>query len=134
MWWLIPVTLNHPDRDVSLELRQHGDTNALVCCLVKVCLFWPRYTYLALAYVILINRSECTSLTIPHTAWVGETRLWLSCATVAWRPSIRDWDYLCVALQRPLSGFQETLSICQWLTQARDRVKQPLLGCGPGLS
>lgn len=37
-----------PDHDVSVELRdiqrEHGETNTLVCCPVKVCLFWPECT------------------------------------------------------------------------------------------
>lgn len=43
------VILNHLDHAVSTELRdiqrEHGETDTLVCCPVKVCLFWPRYTW-----------------------------------------------------------------------------------------
>lgn len=87
------VILNHPDHAVSIELRdiqrEHGETNTLVCCPVKVCLFWPG-EHLALARVISINRDECTSVTIAQTAWVGEVRSWRNCASRAWSPSIRE--------------------------------------------
>lgn len=37
-----------PHHDVSAELRdirrEHGETTTLVCCPVKVCLFWPECT------------------------------------------------------------------------------------------
>ena len=87
------VILNHPDHAVSIQLRdiqrEHGETNTLVCCPVKVCLFWPG-EHLALACVISINRDECTSVTIAQTAWVGEAGFWRNCASGAWSPSTRE--------------------------------------------
>lgn len=45
----ILVILNHPDHDVSIEMRdiqrERGETNTLVCCPDKVCLFWTGHTW-----------------------------------------------------------------------------------------
>lgn len=51
--------------------------------------------HLTLARVILINRSECTSVTIALTACVGEGGFWLKCAEVALRQSARELGSIC---------------------------------------
>lgn len=51
--------------------------------------------HLTLARVVLINRSECTSVTIALTACVGEGGFWLKCAEVALRQSIRELGSIC---------------------------------------